>query len=1342
MKILRISLKNIASLAGLHTVDFTREPLASSGLFAICGPTGSGKSTLLDALCVSLYEKTPRLNAVKGTVKLPDGAKDELSQKDPANLLRRGTGDGFTEVAFQGVDGLEYTARWIVRRARNNPAGPIQTTEVALFRGNLKPGAAGQLEQGGKKTEVHPVIAQKVGLSFEQFTRAVLLAQNDFATFLKASDTDRAEILQALTGTSRFEAISKAVYSRCAEKDAAIQHLTSELKGGAPMQAEQRLELEKNLEGARTELSVVSAGFTSRLRHKQWFSDLAGFKRLVKDAEVFLEQSKANYSEAHPRRQNLTHAETISREVRTRRSNEIRTALAVAAGSESLAKLALQKQNAYAETAAKKARFGMAEESLVRARKALKSLEPDIKEALALDAQILPLLNHQKEAEERFQASLKELKTARNLLGEKEAHKTALEVQISQFAEQSLPLSHWKPFLQDRAAWIERVRHAVEANKAVAIAAKENLLFEKDAAARVLLENDQSAQQQLLAKAVADFSQTLFKTEEAASKHDPGKIIAARNQNTDRTEALQRLQLKIQAFDNIQCQTTTLENEIVALEKALSEASSRAIILERELVPEATLFLKAAQQAQDLVAATVEKTTVGLREKLEPGRPCPVCGSEVHPFADHAPTAELLSLQALRQNTLEHEKKLQRLTVESASVGNAIDGTQRQITQKTALKSNHLLELETMRGFAPESEEIATLWGSPEHLRPEFVVRQLQGLRDEREKINAAETAAREASFLVQKTLALKTSAERNLRECENDLARLRVDSAVAHTRLKEARAASNTCLQVYTAKLEALESLWRSEAAAKNEFEKTPEAFAFSFQRDLGVLSDIVSQSAEYSRLQGETIASILPLASAVALAEATVNVRRLECEGALESYTDKLQVREKLLDGTPAETVQRQLGLAIEVSEKLERECRLALETGEAEVADIATQIKLISDRVAALQKENQTATLELDHWVENFSHETGQFFARVKIDAILELDDRWFIMERSELNTLEGLVQRADGALQTHVANLQKHQELRPTLDDEAVVLSDIPNLEMHQAEKQAACEHWYAEVLNDDRRRDASAEITSRINTLTQEADPWRKLNDLIGSFDGAKFRNIAQRRTLDILLGYANAQLDLLATRYRLERIPQSLNLLVIDRDMADDQRSVHSLSGGESFLVSLALALGLASLTSNRLRIESLFIDEGFGSLDPETLATATNALMHLQSQGRKVGVISHVSEMAEAISVQIRIVKGRGGASRIEVPGAEKNLPLEDATLPDWSDQKQISTVDEMDPEVVSRQILELLRRAQSGGNPLVSTAELRKTIGCSKPSFDAGRALAHPHLLAEGRSLRLQPL
>lgn len=176
------------------------------------------------------------------------------------------------------------------------------------------------------------------------------------------------------------------------------------------------------------------------------------------------------------------------------------------------------------------------------------------------------------------------------------------------------------------------------------------------------------------------------------------------------------------------------------------------------------------------------------------------------------------------------------------------------------------------------------------------------------------------------------------------------------------------------------------------------------------------------------------------------------------------------------------------------------------------------------------------------------------------------------------------------------------------------------------------------------------LQEELNVRRTESERWAKLNELAGSADGAKFRRIAQGYTLDILLNYANVQLRELTRRYRLERVLETLALQVIDRDMCDEVRTVHSLSGGESFLVSLALALGLSSLSSNRMRVESLFIDEGFGSLDAETLRVAMDALESLRTQGRKIGVISHVQEMTERIPVRICVNRAGNGRSFLEV--------------------------------------------------------------------------------------------
>ena len=196
MKILNISGKNLASLAGEFMVDFEQEPLASAGLFAISGPTGAGKSTLLDALCLALYDATPRLLKVQGRNALPDVGKETVNAQDTRTLLRRGTPDGYAQVDFVGNDGHRYRARWSVRRSRTKAEGALQATSMSLHQ------LPALQAIGGTKTEVKEEIEKRIGLSFDQFTRAVLLAQNEFSTFLKTEDNERGELLETLTGST------------------------------------------------------------------------------------------------------------------------------------------------------------------------------------------------------------------------------------------------------------------------------------------------------------------------------------------------------------------------------------------------------------------------------------------------------------------------------------------------------------------------------------------------------------------------------------------------------------------------------------------------------------------------------------------------------------------------------------------------------------------------------------------------------------------------------------------------------------------------------------------------------------------------------------------------------------------------------------------------------------------------------------------------------------------------------------------------------------------------------------------------------------------------------------
>lgn len=243
MKILAIRGRNLASLAGDFEVDFTKEPLSSAGIFAITGCTGAGKSTLLDAMCIALYATSPRTNKVSYNNDITDTQQYTIKEQDCRNILRKGTANGYAEVDFKALDGKVYRANWSVRRARNNSFGKMQGAECSLF--NLTDGT--QID--GSKSEILARIPELIGLTYEQFTRAVLLAQGDFATFLKATPKEKAEILEKLTGTDIYSKISARIYSRYKEAGNEIKLLGEKMKDVVLLTDEEQKELvdEKNI---------------------------------------------------------------------------------------------------------------------------------------------------------------------------------------------------------------------------------------------------------------------------------------------------------------------------------------------------------------------------------------------------------------------------------------------------------------------------------------------------------------------------------------------------------------------------------------------------------------------------------------------------------------------------------------------------------------------------------------------------------------------------------------------------------------------------------------------------------------------------------------------------------------------------------------------------------------------------------------------------------------------------------------------------------------------------------------------------------------------------------------
>ncbi|PAU73934.1 AAA family ATPase [Halomonas salipaludis] len=382
MKILALRLANLASLPGPLELDFTTAPLRDAGLFAITGPTAAGKSTLLDALCLALYGSTPRLRqAPVRDASLPDVEGETLNTADPRTLLRRGTASGYAEVDFLGRDGRRYRARWAVRRAREKASGRLQAAEQSL-----RDLDADQLLTTQKR-EFDRLLPERLGLSFDQFTRAVLLAQSEFAAFLKADDNERSDLLERLTGTAEYSQISIAAYRRASQAKKAVDALDAKLADDLPAEPEARAELERAAEATQQALTNLQRQQERLSTRQRWHDDDARLRdayrqgiaqqQAADDAWQGLAQQRADRTwrqRIAPQRHALARQAALPGEIATLEATHAKTQRAL--------------ETALSDQQAATAALSKAEQALTDASDARQRAEPALRQALEQSQQL------------------------------------------------------------------------------------------------------------------------------------------------------------------------------------------------------------------------------------------------------------------------------------------------------------------------------------------------------------------------------------------------------------------------------------------------------------------------------------------------------------------------------------------------------------------------------------------------------------------------------------------------------------------------------------------------------------------------------------------------------------------------------------------------------------------------------------------------------------------------------------------------------------------------------------------------------------------------------------------
>ncbi|WP_454888731.1 AAA family ATPase [Sphingobium indicum] len=1232
MRVLAIRGRNLASLSGDFEVDFEAEPLSDAGIFAITGPTGAGKSTLLDAMCLALFDSVPRLGAAPARAKFETAQGDELSAGDPRAILRHGSGEGYAELDFVGRDGERYRARWTVQRARQKTDGRMQAT-----RHNLTRLADGEV-LGGTKTETLAEIHRLVGLSAEQFRRAVLLAQGDFEAFIKADDNERAQLLERLTGSHIYAILGRAAHEKATTLRAQQQAILDRIEAQNGLDDEARQIAEEQHSAAKDVADRTASTLGELSKAVRWESDRTALANKVTECGLALSTANTAREEAAPRHEALRlrkaafalagdwtavqDAATLAQEARQTvvlRQSELEQA------NDSATQTTAEESHAAAQLQLETARVAAQSPEIEEARVLDRKLSETsasldgIADVRAARAQALSRCRELEQAANTLLAEATETRDAQaswlaanaglatlaaqqQELAAELVEIAAVDIKLSQLSESAKEAEASK--IEANATW-EAAKAAEEGTAAAAVWAR-NILDEAKASA----------------PSDAAFSALIEKRDRLGGlspllvdwKHQEGQVETCR-------DLLVRLRSD---FDDAKAE----REDLVARH---SQVSSSLPILRAQL--------QEARRAGELAETASGEAAMQLRAKLEDGQACPVCGA-----TEHALSAidSLLGLQLReqRERIAELDASLSSKTAEEAALATGI-----QANDQSILRLNHDIERQTaalaaasnnaLSAFAVLSEKCNPVGLDP--AGPDFEAT-LQSEISALDKQRASMTEARTAVTIAQ---VADEKARSEWEQC-------RAASALATQTLRDIEQKSSSIAERQSHATETRGRLARSIDArfgGSADWQQLPDPAAWLDESAKAWRA----HSAEHSRL----LAAIPGLEKSVADARtetATAAARFDEIESQAKGWeADQLRLtnaRKILLGGDTVDIVVARNEAALSQS-------RRALEVAQVEASKAREQ-------QAAATAHKQSADQEAERRIKDHLDRQGRFHARltelaIEEDAVADAaqaGQEAIDQEAEALANIDRAAEQAAALLTQRQEDLIRHDQTDPpSLSGETLAEAVSEAKQADETAQQARQDAQFV-LRRDDEVRTQTTKLRADLERERAAARVWLALDELIGDATGARFRRFAQGLTLDRLLAHANSRLADLKPRYELQRAPSGDMLIqVIDHDMAGEIRGVHNLSGGERFLISLALALGLAEMSTGRgLKIESLFIDEGFGALDGASLGQALSVLEHLHATGRRVGVISHVEEIKERIPVKIEVTPVARGRSELSV--------------------------------------------------------------------------------------------
>ncbi|MBP3437954.1 MAG: AAA family ATPase [Sutterella sp.] len=1214
MKILKIRLRNINSLKGEWMIDLTDRRYDESGIFAITGPTGSGKTSILDALTLALYGRTPRIPSI--------GKTNEV--------MTRGAGDCLAEVTFR-ASGRLYKAFWAQRRARGKADGTLQNAEKRLERLDDD----GQWREIAKMSQTAGRVEELTGMDFDRFTRSVLLAQGGFTAFLKAKPDDRAVTLEKLTGTEIYSEISKAVQRRSAAEQLSLRMLEDKRDAAHILSDEARLDLEKRLEEHRTEADRLGSTVAALTRARDWLSRLSQARLEEKTAADQADAAILTQTQAADKRERLSAAKRAAKleadhHLLQNAKNEARRLAADKAGLEKKTPI-LAAQKAEAERLRSQA--SLAVDAALKNRT---DAAPLIVEVRELDVKLVEAGRELAEAVKAEEEARRTDSLRRLSLSEAAAEAAGIRAALGKVTAVLRDITADAPLLEAREAVASSAESTLKAfaeaerRRKAAAAAKTHF---DQAADKARLSEDmlaaKTAAAEAAAKALADAE---AERDRVLEGEDASSLARRAGQSAERIvqiETLIRAEADLAAGEKHAAEAALqLEKNKTALE-ALSQESDAKIET-----------LKAKRETCEAVRAEIAALeTLALfkseRAALEDGKPCPLCGALHHPYAESLPGNKdeaSMRLKAAEKAVAGLEADVSRLARDISSAKGHSDALEADIAGTRSV----IAELKARAGSLRQALDIESGKAS-EALEAEKTAR--KSLAD---RINRYAEADKRI-----------TRCRRSFEVCEADVASAKTAAETAGLTRERTAEALKTAGEEFAAAEQAA-----SEALAA--FNETVSPFAASKASGKTDVARTAAALAERARVYEETLAEKERLAKAGELAgkdeencRTLLSAAQKVSEEAGRRRTGKAAVRDALAekrrtlyDDKDPYAEERRLVQA-------EQSARKSLDNADKTLAEAdkacllnAEKLKLLAERLSANAEECRTRE---SGWMlsltrEGFADETAWTAAYLKGSQIEALEKDLADIDKAVHSALERRKVKAEQRTAVEAEHLT---------DDTPEKVAEDLRLAREQLETVNRAIGADTEKRDsDDRQRSQKTKILSDIEKQKAVTLVWSRLSSLIGHNDGKTYRMFVQGLTFESLVVSANRALAKMTPRYTLKRDEsEPLKLNVIDSYQANTERASDNLSGGESFIVSLALALGLSEMAGSRSRVDSLFLDEGFGTLDPEALESALGVLGSLNSEGKLIGIISHVGEIRDRIPVLIE-VRPSGGISTVSGPG------------------------------------------------------------------------------------------